>query len=136
MIDQDEQILILGENYFLEHYGKKGMKWGVRRRVSGSAAQVGRITGKQIKNLKKNREDRIRLTKKEKKQLTVAALKTTGGVAVAAGAAYALHYMGNRGRTPIVKVKANKDFIDVGSRVVKTIFERNMIAAPAKMLTR
>lgn len=40
MIDQDERILILGEDYFLEHYGKKGMKWGQRkaaRRVKQTA---------------------------------------------------------------------------------------------------
>lgn len=50
MIDQDEQKLIIGEDYFLEHYGKKGMKWGQRR-----AAQRAKITARTQKRLDSTR---------------------------------------------------------------------------------
>ena len=30
MIDSDKQKIIVGEDYYLQHYGKQGMKWGQR----------------------------------------------------------------------------------------------------------
>lgn len=45
MIDDDERVLIIGEDYFLQHFGVSGMKWGVRRSRRQQALERGAVKG-------------------------------------------------------------------------------------------
>ena len=80
------------DNNYLQHYGVKGMKWGVRKaRRSTDSAEVKQIRKKKVKQMTnaelKKANERIRL-EQEYKRLNPNVVKK--GMAVAAGVAGAM----------------------------------------------
>lgn len=92
--------MIIDEDEYLAHFGKKGMKWGVRRKNSDETASTG---------------------PKDHRKLKIAGAVVAAG-SIAAGAAYAHHVLGKRGTNRLMsgkdrsnaaqKIRAAKEFAE------------------------
>lgn len=89
--------MIIDEETYLEHYGVKGMKWGIRRDRSGSREK--------------------RLTKEQKTKLKKAAI-ISGSLLVAAGTVYAGHTLAKNGKLPLSKT-SSKSASTVGKKAAE-----------------
>ena len=109
------------DNNYLQHYGVKGMKWGVRKaRRSADSAEAKQIRKKKVKEMSnaelRKLNERIRL-EQEYKRLNPNAIKK--GMAVAATVAGA---MGT-----VVALKNNGgQIINMGKAVVKAMQKRGV----------
>lgn len=109
------------DNNYLQHYGVKGMKWGVRKaRRSADSAEVKQIRKKKVSQMSnaelRKANERIRL-EQEYKRLNPNAIKK--GMAVAAGIAGA---MGT-----VVALQSNgKKVIKMGIAVVDVLQKRGV----------
>lgn len=123
------------DELLLEHFGTKGMRWGVRnssarkaltrhaqKSVSGRSARAGRKTGKFIRE----HQDATKRV----------AIGVAGAALMGIGAMQVNRILKETGGINLSRAKNSKDYIDVGSRVVKTMFDKKAIISPAKMLMR
>lgn len=98
--------MIIDDEVYLEHYGKKGMRWG-QRKVSGGA----RSTGKFLKKHKKG-------------------VAISGTVLVAAGASFAAGKVsGGKGKVPIsvMNQRSGQLVRDIGNQFVKDKIDRTVV---------
>ena len=134
------------DNY-LEHFGKKGMKWGARVQSKGvakanSPKAVARRERKDAKDLKARLKSDARYEKYKANKPTAAQLKknrqrakVVGGVALLAGTAAAGVVLGRRGRIKISDAnklasdKSAKLVNEVGSFFVKNNVDKLVLAA-------
>lgn len=81
--------MLIEEDVYLDHYGKKGMHWGVRtaQKVSAPAVKVGGKVGKAIK--RQTAPDK----KERNKKIAIGIGTAAGAAAIAAGAIYARKHM-------------------------------------------
>jgi hypothetical protein len=132
---------------YLEHYGRKGMKWGARVYSKGvakanSPKAVARRERKDAKALKARLKSDASYEKYKANKPTAAQLKknrqrakVVGGVAILAGTAAAGVVLGRRGRIKIsdanklASAKSAKLVSEVGSFFVKNSVDRTILAA-------
>ena len=109
------------DNNYLQHYGVKGMKWGVRKaRRSSDSAEVKQIRKKKVSQMSnaelRKANERIRL-EQEYKRLNPNAIKK--GIAVAATVAGAM------GTVVALQTNGSK-IINAGKKAFNKFFEIDM----------
>lgn len=93
--------MIVDEQIYLEHFGTKGMKWGVRRQQKRAA----KTEVKEAKNEVALAKEHLKTARGVRKEQRRASLKRAApfaaGVAVVAGAAATTVVLSNSGATPM-----------------------------------
>lgn len=114
-LTHEQHLASVGED-FLQHFGVKGMRWGVRNPDDSSGSSVGASPA--VASVRKNSGKRAtdaatvnsepdsgKMTAQQKKDLAKKAAIGVGVLALAAGAGYAAYTLNKNGKLPISSLR-------------------------------
>lgn len=114
-VEGGESKILVGEDYILEHFGTKGMRWGTRKAKSGTVAKGTSKFAKGSGKLSKGQKVKVGLVAAgaffvtanliTAKTLNVKVGLIAGAAAAVSGARFTAKHMDGKGETPLSKIK-------------------------------